>query len=179
MKFFAVINAAVLFVFGTARAADEYRQLVKVEALPMAPDGNFEFRKTKLYLLSDTVQSKFGGDLAKGAARDPSIGFERSYRLHGAVTGLDQRRLYGHYLDFFWRAKRPANVTVRLEYRQEKLRSFTQAREVAYANAKGSHKTAFAIIGDDFFSDGRILSWRCLLIEKGRVVAEDRSYLWR
>ncbi len=82
-------------------------------------------------------------------------------------------------MDFFWRAKRPATITVRLEYRPETLHGATQAREVTYPNAKGSHKTDFAIIGDDFLTDGRILSWRCLLIEKGRIVAETKSYLWR
>jgi hypothetical protein len=35
------------------------------------------------------------------------------------------------------------------------------------------------VIGDDYFDNGRILAWRCLLIENGRVVAENRSFLWR
>jgi hypothetical protein len=74
--------------------------------------------------------------------------------------------------------KRPANVTVRLEYRQEKLRAFVQAREVSYPNATGNNKTEFAIIGDDYFQDGRVTAWRCLLIENGKIVAENRSYLW-
>ena len=106
------------------------------------------------------------------------MNFERTYRLHGAITAADQRQRFGNYFDFFWRVKRPANVTVRLEYRQEKLRSFVQAREVSYPNAKGNHKTEFAIIGDDYLNDGRVITWRCLLIENGRIVAENRSYLW-
>ena len=89
----------------------------------------------------------------------------------------DQRQRFGNYFDFFWRAKRPANVTVRLEYRQEKLRSFVQAREMSYPHAQGQQKTEFAIIGDDYLNDGRVISWRCLLIENGRIVAENRSYL--
>ena len=61
---------------------------------------------------------------------------------------------FGNYFDFFWRARRDADVTVRLEYRQEKLHAFVQAREVRYPHARGHHKTEFAIIGDDFFDDG-------------------------
>jgi len=180
MKFFAVGCSILLLVLATARAADEYRQLLNVEPLPTALDRDFQFRKTKLFLLGYAVQSRPGKlSSVGGALRDPSIDFERSYRLHGAVTALDQRRLYGDYLDFFWRAKRPASITVRLEYRTETLRAATQAREVSYPNAKGSHKTSFAIIGDDFATDGRILAWRCLLIEKDRIVAENKSYLWR
>jgi hypothetical protein len=107
-----------------------------------------------------------------------SLGFERTYRMHGAITAADKSQRYGNYFDFFWRAKRPANVTVRLEYRQEKLRAFLQAREVTYENAKGNLKTEFAIIGDDYLQDGRVTAWRCLLIENGRIVAENRSFLW-
>jgi hypothetical protein len=70
-------------------------------------------------------------------------------------------------------------VTVRLEYRQMLLRGFVQAREVTYPNVRGTHKTEFQIVGDDFFNDGRVNSWRCLLIENGRIVAENRSFLWR
>jgi hypothetical protein len=98
--------------------------------------------------------------------------------MYGAITGADQRQRFGNYFDFFWRVKRPANVTVRLEYRQEKLRSFLQARELSYPNAKGNYKTEFTVIGDDYFNDGRVISWRCLLIENGHIVAENRSYLW-
>ena len=160
-------------------AANEFRQLREATPLPKALDPAFEFRKTKLFFLGDAPGPRRGGALAGGAVRDPSIGFEGAYRLHGAVTALDQRARFGHYFDFFWRAKRPANLTVRLEYRQQNLRSFTQAREVSYENVKGNTKTAFAVIGDDFWADGRITAWRCVLIENGKIVAEDRSYLWR
>jgi hypothetical protein len=39
-------------------------------------------------------------------------------------------------------------------------------------------KTEFTVIGDDYLQDGRVTSWRCLLIENGKIVAENRSYLW-
>ncbi|MGI9086607.1 MAG: hypothetical protein ACR2HH_02535 [Chthoniobacterales bacterium] len=178
MKFWAAICAVVFFAIASARAADQYRQVLKVEPLPTALDHNFKFRKIKQYLLSDLVGPQKGPKFSSTIVRDPSIGFERSYRLFGAVTSLDQHLRYGDYLDFFWRARRPTEITVRFEYREEKLRAFIQAREVTYPRAKGSHKTSFAVIGEDFFADGRILAWRCLLVEQGRIVAETRSYLW-
>src|SRR6266705_1899508 len=110
--------------------------------------------------------------------QDSSIAFERQYRLFGAVTGLDQHQRFGNYFDFFWRAKRPADLTVRLEYRQEKLHALVQAQEISYANVHGTHKTEFRVIGDDYFDDGRVTAWRCLLIENGRIVAERHSYMW-
>jgi hypothetical protein len=39
-------------------------------------------------------------------------------------------------------------------------------------------KTAFKIIGDDYIEDGRITSWRALLIENGKIVGLTQSYLW-
>jgi hypothetical protein len=182
MKFVVALCALALFEITSAHAADDYRQLSKIEQLPVALDRDFQFRKTKVFFIGDAPGQKnkrAASVLGAGTSRDPAVGFETSYRLYGAVTELDKRRRHGNYFDFFWRAKRPAAITVRLEYQQEKLRSFTQAREVTYRKAKGNQKTAFAVIGDDFFNDGRVVAWRCLLIENGHIVDEDRSFLWR
>jgi hypothetical protein len=172
--------------------------LDRVVPLPMALNQDFQFRKTKLYLLTenapgqeksdgtDSVQGKGkGGKLSSTApssksttVQDASIRFERQYRLFGAVTKLDQRERTGNYFDFLWRARRPADLTVRLEYRQEKLHAHVQAQEISYSNARGNHKTEFKVVGDDYFDDGRVTAWRCLLIENGTIVAETHSYMW-
>jgi hypothetical protein len=176
-----------LFVAGEVPAASQVKVLSKVEPLPVALSGDFQFRKTKLFYLNENPP-KAKKSLSSALNNNPnnptagiaeaSLGFERTYRMYGAISGADRNQRYGNYMDFFWRVKRPANVTVRLEYRQEKLRSFVQAREISYANAKGNFKTEFTIIGDDYFQDGRVIAWRCLLIENGHIVAENRSYLW-
>jgi hypothetical protein len=158
---------------------NEFRQLAQATPLPVALDRDFQFRKTKLFLLGDAPGAKVQTGMFRGGPRDAAVNFEWGYRLYGVVTGLDARLRSGHYFDFFWRAKRDAKITVRLEYRQAFLRAFTQAREVDYPHARGSHKTSFTIVGDDFFDDGHVIAWRCVLIENGRIVAEDRSYLWR
>jgi hypothetical protein len=163
-----------------AMAAATPKVLTKVEPLPLALSDDFQFRKTKLFLLSEAppkARKNMFNSTNPGIA-EASMSFERTYRMYGAITGADQRQRFGNYFDFFWRTKRPANVTVRLEYRQEKLRSFVQAREISYPNAKGNYKTEFTIIGDDYFNDGRVIAWRCLLIENGRIVAQNLSYLW-
>ena len=182
-----------------ARTAEQPRVLDRVVPLPMALNEDFQFRKTKLFLLTESgsgqektnpdqnVQSTSGkGRKLSSTApssksttvQDASIRFERQYRLFGAVTKLDQRERMGNYFDFFWRARRIADLTVRLEYRQEKLHAHTQAQEIFYPRARGSYKTEFKVVGDDYFDDGRVIAWRCLLIENGRIVAEVHSYLW-
>jgi hypothetical protein len=173
---------------------EEPKVIEKVTALPVALDPNFEFRKTSLFFMSEKgglkaserahdSSNKVGGksnspNQKTSVLQDAPIVFERQYRLYGAVSGVDQRQRFGNYFDFFWRVKRPSDVTVRLEYRQEKLHEHTQAQEITYRNVRGTHKTEFKVIGDDYFDDGRVIAWRCLLIANGRIVAENRSFLW-
>ena len=146
-------------------------QVENPKTLPVALDPNFELRKAQQYFL-DPAPKQLTGQI------NPAVTFERGYRLYGAVTALDQRQRFGNYFDFFWRAHRDAEVRVRLEYRQEKLHAFVQAREARYPHARGHHQTEFAIIGDDFFDDGRVIAWRVSLIVDGRIVAAKHSYLW-
>lgn len=204
--------ALVLLLAGSAFAREQppTKLLTKVTKLPVALDRDFEFRKTKLYYLSErgrTPGSKKGkgGSSSSGggggggggggsgdgqaasaarskstsAVQEASLNFERNYRLFGAVTRLDQRQRFGDYFDFFWRTKQPADVTVRLEYQQEKLHAHVQAQEVSYHEVRGSQRTEFKVIGDDYLDNGRIIAWRCVLIVDGKIVAEDRSFMWR
>jgi len=146
-------------------------QVQKPQPLPVVLDKDFDFRKVGQYFLDPAARPPTG-------QIDASVSFERGYRMYGAITALDQHQRFGNYYSFFWVARRPADVRVRLEYRQEKLHAFIQAREVRYPRARGYHKTEFAIIGDDFYDDGRVIAWRASLIVDGRIVATTRSYLW-
>ena len=155
---------------------------------PVALNSDFEFRKTKIYTLGQSLYvtgqkgsadtSKKGLSRSRTVDQEQSLNFERSYRLHGAVTGLDQRQRFGQYFDFFWRAKRLSDLTVRFEYKQTKLKAFIQAKEQTYQNVNGTNRSEFRVVGDEYFDDGEVLAWRCLLIEHGRIVAEKRSFLW-
>ena len=198
MKFKAVAAGLIIIASGLARATEEPKIVEKAAPLPVALSKDFQFRKTKLFFLSEkgpiqaqarqTSSTLKPGALTGGGStassqktatlQDAPITFERQYRLFGAVTGVDTRQRFGDYFDFFWRAKRPADLTVRLEYRQEKLHEHVQAQEISYRNVRGTHKTEFKVIGDDYLDDGRVIAWRCLLIENGRIVAENRSYMW-
>jgi len=195
MKFGIAFFGFILALSASGKPPREEPRIVeKVTPLPVAFDKDFAFRKTKLFFLSErgpkasdvnqrqttsTLHSKSTSPSQKTATlQDAPITFERQYRLFGAVTGLDQRQRFGNYFDFFWRAKRPSDVTVRLEYRQEKLHEHVQGQEITYRNVRGTHKTEFKVIGDDYFDDGRVIAWRCLLIANGRIVAENRSFMW-
>lgn len=172
--FFAL---ALSFRWGVPAEAKEPPStlLTKVPVLPLAIDPAFEFRKKKLFLLDNETQS---GILRP--SQEPSLAFERRRLLYGAISGSDIRNRYGNYFTFFWRAKRRANLTLRLEYRQRKLGAYLQAREVEYPAARGSYTTHFQITGDEYSEQGGVVQWRAILIEDHRmIVALTQSYLWR
>jgi hypothetical protein len=191
-----LVLSILLFAFAQAALSakqPEPRLLTSVRDLPVALDSDIQFRKNKLFLMTEQgpsgIKEKVGknGPATQTAAntkstsvvQEASITFERQYRLFGAVTKLDQHQRFGNYFDFFWRTNRPAELMARLEYRQEKLHGHVQAQEVPCGLVRGSHKTSFRVIGDDYFDGGRVVAWRCLLVENGRIVAETRSFLWR
>ena len=180
----AILPAIVLFALagsGAPSLASAAPQpptvlLGRANALPLAIDPAFQFRKFKTYFLeAPEVQG-----ISMGGNVEQSLIFERRRLLFGAITGSDVRDRYGNYFSFFWRATRAANLTVRFEYRQQKLGGMIQAREVSYPAARGSYITRFAINGDDYLEQGRVSAWRVLLVENHQsIVALGQSYLWR
>lgn len=170
MKFFFLqALVAALGVTGVCAAPAEL--LPKAPALPLALDDTIQFRKTKI-LLNDPK-------LVKPAA-DDFLNLERSRLNFGAITQVDRLQRYGCYYQFFWRTLRPVTeLTIRFEYRQERLGAYVQAQERTYQNFKGSVESKFAVIGDDYTEDGRVTSWRAIIIENGKIVALNQSFLWR
>lgn len=164
-----ILMLSVLACAAASPAAVSPQQLDKAKVLPLALDDAFQFRKTKT-LVNDP-------DLEK-LTLDPMIRFERERLNFGAVSSFDRAQRYGHYFTFFWRTSRKADVTIRLEYRQAKLGAYVLAKEHFYKDAKGSFKTEFNVIGDDYKQEGRITGWRALLIENGKIVALNQSFLW-
>jgi len=172
MKRFLIQALALVCVVSSACGAPPLRPLPldRANVLPLALDDTFKFRK---------VISKFNDPRADlPESQHPVLQFERSRLMFGAVTQYDRTRRFGHYYTFFWRADRAANLTVRFEYRQEKLGSFVQAKELHYDNAKGSYKSDFSVIGDDYAEEGKVTAWRAVLIENGKIVALNQSFLW-
>jgi hypothetical protein len=142
--------------------------------LPEAISDDFEFRKFQIFRNASIVPGA-----TPMPTKDLMIDFERKHRLWGALLAADILAKTGQYFTFFWRAKRPANLTIRLEYRQANLKNYVQGRELYYPNAQGSHTSEFAIVGNDYAIDGPITSWRAILIENRKIVALLQSRTWQ
>lgn len=146
------------------------RQLSKANVLPLALNDNFQFRKELLALNDPLFQKKTVNQM---------ILFERQRVNFKAITYQDILERRGNYFTLFWRTKHRANVTMRLEYRQQKLRGFLQAKAVDYRGVKGSVKTCFQVTGNEYSEYGRVTAWRAVIIENGKIVALTQSYLWK
>jgi hypothetical protein len=94
------------------------------------------------------------------------------------VSSYDRQERFGYYYNVWWRSDKPADVTVRLEYRQQNLGSHVQAKEMFYPAAKGTIESKFTVIGDEYSEDGKITAYRLLLIQNNRIVGLRQSFLW-
>jgi hypothetical protein len=158
------------FAFAVAGfSADVPRTIDKANVFPLALNDAFQFRKT-ITFINDPELNK--------PSFDPMINFERQRINFGAINGYERRQRFGHYFKFFWKSKRPADLTLRFEYRQQNLGAYVQAKELFYKGAKGSYESAFDISGDDYNQDGKVSGWRAVLIENGKIVGLNQSFLW-
>jgi hypothetical protein len=176
MKWLAAAVGSLALVASIALRAETPLPLpmVQADALPLSLDDRIQFRKFEIF--RNTPPRPGGTPIP---TRELMIQFERKRHTWGAITAYDYYSKTGQYFTFFWRATRPANLTLRLEYRQANLKNYVQGREINYPNARGSHESEFPIIGGDYADNGAITSWRAILIENGVIVALLQSASWR
>ena len=163
-----------MFVGGMMVRGENPLPIESANILPLAISDDFEFRKFEIFRNALAIPGS-----TPIPTRDLMVDFERKRRMWGALEGADVLARTGQYFTFFWRAKRRANLTIRLEYRQASLKNYVQARELNYPNAKGSQTSEFAIVGNDYETDGPITSWRAILIEDRRIVGLLQSRTWQ
>jgi hypothetical protein len=168
-----LFGASLFLLSGCAAPEPPQVKLEKADILPLAINPAFTFRKKTQFLNDPATYQQI-------TTPSEYIDFERRYYMWPATTQLDRDALRGLYFNFWWwNHGAPADVTVRLEYRQANLGPFVMAREKTYPAAKGSHRTQFTIIADDYLENGPVTNWRCLLIVDGKIVGLTQSYLWK
>jgi hypothetical protein len=170
---FTILPCLVLVAMlaGCATPEGPATRLEKANVLPLALDDSYAFRKI--------LQSTLDPQIIEPRTTNEPILFERARRSWGAIEGFEYERLYGNHYTIFWRNSAPADVTLRLEYRQAGLGNYVLAQERFYPNTRGSHRATFDVAGDDFLENGRVSAWRALLIVDGKIVALTQSYMWR
>lgn len=110
------------------------------------------------------------------------VGMEKERRLRGAVSVAERRQRLGQYYTMVWRDAAGAGsgpVEVVFLYQQGASASLVKRMTKSFPASDRDGIAEFAVIGDDYFKNGRVLAWKATLSRAGREIASRQSYLWK
>lgn len=120
-------------------------------------------------------------DQTRDSSAEPMARMEKERRLRGAVSMAERRERLGQYYTLLWQD--PAGVgsgpvEIVFEYRQGATASRVKRMTQRFPSTDAKGTASFAVIGDDYFTQGRVLAWQAILRRGGREIAVRKSYLW-
>lgn len=121
-------------------------------------------------------------DQERETYEDPMVRMEKARRLHGAVSMAERKQRLGQYYTMVWHDPDGAGkgpVEVIFEYQQGATASRVKRMTKSFPAIDASGVAEFAVIGDDYFTGGKVLAWRASVRRDGRELASRQSYLWR
>lgn len=110
------------------------------------------------------------------------VRMEKARRLHGAVSMTERRQRLGQYYTLVWHDPEGAGkgpVEVGFEYQQGATASRVKRMIKSFPASESSGIADFAVTGNDYFTNGKVLAWRASVRRDGRELASRQSYLWR
>lgn len=113
---------------------------------------------------------------------EPSVRMEKLRRLHGAVSMQERREKLGQYYTMLWSDPEgvgQGEVELVFEYQQGASASRIKRMVRTFPANEGSGRTEFAVIGGDYFRNGRVTTWKATLRRGDRILATKQSYLWQ
>ena len=121
-------------------------------------------------------------DTDLGPNTEPMVRMEKQRRLHGAVSAAERHQRLGQYFTLLW--SDPAGVgrgpvELVFQYQQGATASLVKHMTQAFPASAANGRTECAIIGDNYFKGGRVLTWKATLRRGGRELATRQSYLWQ
>lgn len=120
-------------------------------------------------------------DQQRNTKDDPMVRMEKERRLHGAVSMEERRQRLGQYYTLLWQDEAgvgQGSVEVVFRYQQGATGSRVKRMTKDFPAADADGITEFAVIGDDYFTGGRVLAWKATVLRGGRELASKQSYLW-
>ena len=118
-------------------------------------------------------------DTRKG--EEPMVRMEKLRRLHGAVSMEERRQRLGQYYTLTWQDHKGVGsgpVEVLFEYRQGGTASLVKRMSELYPAEVAEGVVEFAVVGDNYFDNGKVLAWRASVSRGGEELASRKSYLW-
>jgi uncharacterized protein YcfL len=115
-------------------------------------------------------------------AEEPMVRMEKLRRLHGAVTAVERRNRLGQYYTVFWSdpdGVSQGEVEVVFQYQQGASGSLVKRMSKKFPASEAAGTAEFAVIGEDYFTRGKVLTWKATVHRGNRELASRQSYLWR
>lgn len=139
--------------------------------LPVELDTEISLNKIYTYL-NDPIKNK-------PAVGNAMMMYEPKYWNHGAISAKDREARLGNIFVINWQNDgHPGDLTVRLDYRQAMTREKVMTKTQEYKNFDGYEKTVLKVVGDDYRKGGVVNSWRISIVRDGKIVAEEKSFIW-
>lgn len=110
---------------------------------------------------------------------EPLVMMEKERRLHGAISMAERRQRLGQYYTVQWHDDSPGSAIITFHFLQGKSGSREKFKRQEFAEGISRGVAEFAVIGDDYFNNGRVTAWKITLSKSGRVIASRQSYLWK
>ena len=144
--------------------------------LPVALDQNISLNKIYTYL-NDSIRGPLSKNLPP--PDNAMLMYEPKYWNHGAITAKDIQDRQGNIFVINWNNDgEAADFTVRLDYRQANTREKVMTRTQDYKNFDGYEKTVIKVVGNDYLQGGVVTSWRISIVRDGKIVAQEKSFIW-
>jgi hypothetical protein len=70
-------------------------------------------------------------------------------------------------------------VELLFQYQQAATASMVKQMTKTFPSADSSGSVEFAVLGTDYFTHGKVLTWKATLLRGKRTIATRQSYLWR
>jgi len=127
-----------------------------------------------------TVKQFHLREISSEKGQDPFVRGEEQRRLFGAVSIAERKLRLGQYYTIAWRNPQVGTpVRVVFEYRQAATTDKVLTMESTFGAAAKAGESEFAVIGDDYQANGRVLAWQVTLFRGSEIVAQRRSFMWR
>lgn len=135
--------------------------------------GQRETLSVKQFVLRDQVRD---------TGEEPLVRMEKARRLRGAVSMQERKQRLGQYYTLIWHDPAGAGqgpVEVVFQYQQGASASLVKRMTKRFPASAAEGVAEFAVIGDDYFANGKVLAWHAT-VSRGKIeLASKSSYLWR
>lgn len=121
-------------------------------------------------------------DQARATGEDPMVRMEKERRLRGAVSMAERKERLGQYYTLIWKDLSGVNqgeVTVVFQYQQGASASLVKRMVKTFPASDTRGIADFAVIGENYFKNGRVLAWKATVQRGKQVLATRQSYLWQ